>query len=624
MQRTLRRWANIGVGMALLCSALMATQSVNLTTAGAVVDCSGRTWPSTGHVQTTNWPGSNEYWATFQFSLTANELCALQAAGNYLEIDFRIRNFNVPDAWEGYDVYGSNLPGGIHDVAADDKVPDTNPAITRIYTFQLTAGPTYYATIHWKASAISGQVPYIFYVWTPSHWAMPHDPEPTSLAAQYWEYPSCVKGGNNPLMQGSIFNANEAWCIFPNAAKTATLFGNQHFDGGVPDGTLLLSGFRWYDWNPTSSALSSSTTAPAGTPPVVNPSTYTADRTILHGSDGSLWVMAGGAKFYFGSMSEFSNLGYSTNGMVDVSTGTLNTIPNMPRNGTVLRSGGGQIYAVAGGAKFQFGSMTEYYSQGYANNAWINVPQTPLDQMGDAPGNKPANGTVIQHPNGSLYVVVGGVKFQFGSMTEYHDLGYTDAQVIRVPAAPTNGLAVASTATPTRDGTVLRSGGGQIYVVAGGAKFHFGTVAELNSQGYTTDALINVPQGSLDAISDAPGHVPGNGTVVLRPDGALFVITGGVRWQFGTMAEFSGEGYGSYTPVSQAPLDGIYDASASHLPADETLIQGTGSTLWVMKAGVRRSFTSMAQFTGMGYSISNIVRVPDAVLNGIPNGGELP
>jgi uncharacterized RmlC-like cupin family protein len=354
------------------------------------------------------------------------------------------------------------------------------------------------------------------------------------------------------------------------------------------------------------------------------PVSYTADRTVLHGTDGSLWVMAGGAKFQFGTMNEFSGLGYSTSGMVDVSTDTLASIPNMPRNGTVLRGGGGQIYVVAGGAKFYFGSWSEYTGQGYVNNQWINVPQAPLNAIGDAPGNMPANGTVIQHPNSSLYIVVGGVKFQFGSMTEYGNLGYSTGQIVHVSGAPTDAIPAASTATPPVNGTVLRSGGGQVYVVSGGAKFHFGTMSEFTWEGYTANAWFSVPQGPLDQVGDAPGNMPRNGTIVLRPDGALFVIDGGVRWQFGTMAEFYSEGYTTFTQAPQAAVDGIYDASATHLPANGSVFQGTSSTIWLMQAGVRRSFTSMTQFTGMGYTTANIVRVPDAVLGGIPSGGNLP
>jgi hypothetical protein len=351
---------------------------------------------------------------------------------------------------------------------------------------------------------------------------------------------------------------------------------------------------------------------------------YTADRTILHGSNGTLYVMAGGAKFAFGSWNEFVNLGYSTNGMISLDDATMSTIPNVPRNGTVLRSGGGQLYTVASGAKFPFGSMAEYYGQGYSNNAWVNVPQAPLNAIGDAPGNLPQDGAVIKHPDGRLFIVVGGVKFQFGSMNEFSNLGYSTGQITYVSGAPTDAIPSASTATPPSNGTILRSGGGQIYAVSGGAKFHFGTLAEFHSQGYADGSWYNVPQAPLDLIGDVPGNMPRNGTVVLRPDGTLFVIAGGVRWQFGTMAEFASEGYDAFTLVSQSAIDGIADASASHLPADETVVQGTGVTIWVMKSGQRRSFASMTQFASLEYSTGSIVRVPDGVLSGIPDGGPLP
>jgi hypothetical protein len=118
----------------------------------------------------------------------------------------------------------------------------------------------------------------------------------------------------------------------------------------------------------------------------------------------------------------------------------------------------------------------------------------------------------------------------------------------------------------------------------------------------------------------------GNGTVVDRPGGNLYVIAGGVRWQFGSVAEYHSLGYSDsqIVYVSQTPLDGIYDASATHLPANETLLQGSDSTVWVMKSGQRFYFTSADQFNADGYSWSNIVRVPDSILSTIPNGGALP
>lgn len=80
--------------------------------------------------------------------------------------------------------------------------------------------------------------------------------------------------------------------------------------------------------------------------------------------------------------------------------------------------------------------------------------------------------------------------------------------------------------------------------------------------------------------------MPRNGTAVLRPDGAVFVIGGGVRWYFGSMSEFLGDGYQGFVPVSQAGINGIADASASNLPANGTLLQGSGPNLYIMQSGL--------------------------------------
>jgi len=622
MERARRGWVRLVLVLTLLSS--VGTALVIGTTAGSAqaTSCTGQTWPNTGSLQTYKSDSTNYYSMTYRFTLTDDQLASLRCTGPYLEIDFQIRNFDLPCQWDDYTVSGTNLPGALHDVAFADPCGEPNPAVTRIrtqnpgvpYPAGLQAGVPYYISMNWYGDPDPGWTPFAMIVWTPSRWADMSSP---------YESASCAGGsfGRNIYPEGDARNPNEAWCIFPVEPveeNAIILLGSKAFINGFPNGEIPLTGSYWYTFSPTTG--SGGAPVPPPLPPPVNP---TADRTVLHGSDGSLWVMAGGAKFYFGSMTEFYNLGYSTSGMTEASTSTLNTIPTVPRNGTVLRSGGGQLYIVAGGAKFPVGSMTEYYNQGYVNNQWTNVPQWSLDQIGDVPGNKPTDGTVIQSPSGALSVVVGGVKFQFGSMTEYHNLGYADAQITKVSAAADT-LANASTATPTRDGTILRGGGGQVYVVAGGSKFQFGSMGEYNAQGYGSAPWRNVPQGPLDQISDAPGHVPGNGTVVQRPDGALFVIAGGVRWHFGSMTEFTNLGYNNYTRVSQAPLDGISDASTSNLPTDETVVQGTDSTIWVMKSGVRRSFTSMTQFAGMGYTTSQIVRVPDAVLNGLPSGGNLP
>jgi len=126
-----------------------------------------------------------------------------------------------------------------------DPQYEANPAVTRVYTAQLVADKSYFATLHWVATPRSGMTPYITFVWTPSYWARWTDTVETF---------SCQSGGNDVYAPGSSSNANEAWCVFPYANIAVTLFGNKYFAGGWPAGQLPLDGFRWYDWNPTTIA----------------------------------------------------------------------------------------------------------------------------------------------------------------------------------------------------------------------------------------------------------------------------------------------------------------------------------------------------------------------------------
>jgi uncharacterized RmlC-like cupin family protein len=614
----------------------------------------GKFWPSTGVFRTTELTGS--YIATLHFKLTQAEKNALACIDPYLELDFHIRGFNVSGEWDDYTV-NTDIPGAVHDSARDDDAGNEGtPGLTNIRVSSIVPNRDYYATITFSLSPSSDpKGPRVSFEWVPSYWAsLPQEVAFCNIFLVFY----------GPSM-----------CVFP---KTRAYLSH----GYLNNTSLVFNGYHELSFSPSTPTSSSPPSSDLSTPAVVQ--NYKADRTVLHAPSGSLYIMAGGAKFYIGSMGEFTSLGYSTAGMVYLSDQALAAIPSVPRDGTILHGGGGQIYAVAGGAKFYFGSMTEYYGQGYSNGQMINVPQGPLDAIGDAPGNRPSDGAILRHPDGRLFVMSGGVKFYFGSMTEFSSLGYSASRITPVSGGSLDAIPTASTVSPPRDRTILRSGGGQIYVVAGGAKFYygsmteylalggqetdwvnvpqgsldaigdapgnvprdktvlrsgggqiyvmaggakfyFGSMTEYHAQGYVDSQMITVPQGPLDLVGDAPGNMPRNGTVVQRPDESLYVITGGVRWGFGSMSEYYQLGYtdAQMVRVSTAPLNGVFDASASHLPGNETLLQGTDGTVWVMKSGQRRAFTGAQQFVDLGYLWANITRVPSSLLAGIPNGGTL-
>lgn len=349
------------------------------------------------------------------------------------------------------------------------------------------------------------------------------------------------------------------------------------------------------------------------------------DRSIVQGPNGALYVMAGGAKFHFGSMQEYTSNGYSGSTINSVSQASLDATPNIAANKTVLHATNGSLAVMAGGAKFYFGSMDEYHGQGYVDGQWINVPQAPFDAIGSAPSALPYDNTLLRQPDGTLAVMAGGVKFAFSNMGEYYGENYTDAQMVYVTQWPAANLPTAPTTIPG-DGNVLVAPNGTVYVLAGGVMFAFNSMTDYYTLGYNDAQIRRVPQAPLSGIPDGSAiHPPANRTVLRAGNGQVYVVAGGVLFPESTMEELAQLGYGANTIVALTDVHlALFGTTSTTVPPNETLLQGTDTTVWVMKSGVRRSFTGMTQFAAMGYSTANIVRVPDAALSNITSGAMLP
>jgi hypothetical protein len=233
MNSARRLWTR--VALALLASlVLVPTIIVATPQVAQATNCNGDTFPHSGTLTSINIPGTDQYTAAMQFTMTADELCSLQQAAPYLEIKFGPVGLGDLIGSAGGDSYtvASNLPGAIHDTAFLDQPGQQHYlAVTHIITASIVAGVSYYATISWEAGTNAGAAPGIFYRWVPSRWANP---------SNAYETGSCATG--------YVLN-NLAYCIFGIDPITVTLFGNNApFKTGYTRGVLPLDGFRWFTW----------------------------------------------------------------------------------------------------------------------------------------------------------------------------------------------------------------------------------------------------------------------------------------------------------------------------------------------------------------------------------------
>lgn len=161
------------------------------------------------------------------------------------------------------------------------------------------------------------------------------------------------------------------------------------------------------------------------------------DGSLYREPAGSISVIAGGAPVWFDNIGEISGAGYPVS-WTSVPNGTFGLLPAAPRDGTVVQNPQGGVWVFAGGAKVWFAYPQEITDTGYGP-ARVVLPARYLDGVSDVP----RDGTMVQDPQGGVYLIVGGAKKLFHSWDEIIEAGYADAPLTTLPARYLEGLPTA-------------------------------------------------------------------------------------------------------------------------------------------------------------------------------------
>lgn len=319
-----------------------------------------------------------------------------------------------------------------------------------------------------------------------------------------------------------------------------------------------------------------------------------ADGTLLRDvSDGSIYVIAGRAKFGFTSMAELTASGYGTN-FVNVDHSVITRLPDVPGDGASVRdTNDGSIYVIAGGAKFGLANWDEVVDA--KAERYVNLPHRFMANF----GTEPTNGTLLHNSaDGTVTVVAGGAAFDFNSPEELTASGYSWSQVT-VPRRYLDALG-----DVPHDGTLLRDpANGTMVVMAGGAAVPFRSPEEVLESGYDW-SQVNIPSRHMATLATQPRD-----RTLLRNlgDGSIYVVAGGAAFGFADWAEFTRSGYTAETwvHVPTAYVTGMPAATAG------TLVRNTISTqVWSLSDGKRTPVSPPAG--------ANVTMVGDQALAAIP------
>jgi hypothetical protein len=230
--------------------------------------------------------------------------------------------------------------------------------------------------------------------------------------------------------------------------------------------------------------------------------TVPRDNTLVRElSSAPVYLIEGGAKFWIPSPQELYALGYNWSEVHVVPDGSLASIPNVPRDGTLVRElSSAPVYLIEGGAKFWVPSPQELYAMGYN---WSEVKIVPDGSLSSIP-NIPVNGTLVRElSSAAVYVIFGGAKFWIPSPQELYAMGYNWSEVRIVPDG-----SLASIPNVPSNGTLLRElDSSNVYIIHNGHKYLIDSL-EMAELGYTANEI----------------HVVGDGDLSIFPQGTLEVI----------------------------------------------------------------------------------------------------
>jgi hypothetical protein len=287
---------------------------------------------------------------------------------------------------------------------------------------------------------------------------------------------------------------------------------------------------------------------------------------LLREANGAIWVVFGGARFHVPDVPTLERL-YGGTPIIQVATGGVNWLSQVPVDGTLLREENGAIWVVFGGAIFHVPdppTLARLYGGRPIGQLWDGGPE--------ALSTIPVDSTLLREENGAIWVVFGGAIFHVPDPPTLARL-YGGKPIGQLWDGGPEALS-----TIPVDGALLREENGAIWVIFGGARFHVPdppTLARL----YGGRPIGQLWDGGPEALST----IPVDGTLLREENGAIWVVFGGAIFHVPdppTLARL----YGG-KPIGQL-WDGGPEA-LSTIPFDGTLLREENGAIWVIFGGAR-------------------------------------
>ena len=301
---------------------------------------------------------------------------------------------------------------------------------------------------------------------------------------------------------------------------------------------------------------------------------------------------------------------------------------------------GDGVYLVEDGTKRAFPNEITFLSYSYKWSDVLSISNAELNQIPDGaviPYNVHfKDGLLVRSTSGGMYIVDNGTKRPFPNEGTFFSYGYTysDASLISTTELNLipNGVALSYNVN-LRNGHLVSSPSGGMYVVENGTKRAFPNEITFLSYGYTySDALV-ISGAEISLIPDGtamPYRVLfRDGRLITSPSKGIYRVENGVKRAFPNEITFLSYLYrwSDVLSISGTELNLIPDGANMpynvHL-RNGHLVSSPSGGMYVVDNGTKRPFPNEEIFFSYGYTYSDALVITTIELSLIPDGVAMP